>query len=334
MICPSCQKRKIESVKDHENNGFQYSLCLKCEERLINYALRPIEYFRLKAFYGDTHLLHDDFYDEDGTACQANQSLGFFKGKSFPKLKELKTLKDLIDLATVVWEIDKPLKESINKYTNEEIEEELIKRLEERPYLKQDIIRITSKVINGTSSTFVKSLWTNRNNEEALIEYAELLANSFKGNEGVLDYLSQLDKIESGKELNEQVGGLIFFKSPKIISWIENSAARIKNITDVWGTVSALSDIDWDTIIKWMDNGRPLSLVAIDALSEYATDQHTLNRSPLSRYRIKGLPQPPENKVIIDSINNYLQIDGVTRVKQRVQYIESNINKITRRKSG
>ena len=334
MICPSCQKRKIESIKDHENTGFEYSLCNNCEDRLLHLSLRPIEYFRLKAFYGNTYLLHDDFYDEDGTASQPKKPLGIFKEKSFPKLQDLKTLNDLIDYAIVVWEIEKTLKERINNYSNEEIEIELKKRLEERPFLKFDIIQVASKVINGTSSPFIKSLWISRNQNDSIIEYAELLANSFSGDEGVLEYLSQLDKIESEKELNEQVRGLMFFKSPRIINWIEYSAYKIKNIPNVWGTVSALSDINWATIQKWIDKGRPLSLMAIDALSEYATDQNTLNKSHLSQKRIIGLPDPPEKEVIIETVNNYLHIDNVTRIKQRVKHIESNIEKITRRKSG
>lgn len=87
MICPSCEKRKVESIKDHENSGFNYSLCLKCEERLLNCALRPIEYYRLKAFYGNTYMLHDDFYDEHGNACQPEQSLGFFRASRFQNSK-------------------------------------------------------------------------------------------------------------------------------------------------------------------------------------------------------------------------------------------------------
>ncbi|MEM6735378.1 MAG: hypothetical protein AAF620_04840 [Bacteroidota bacterium] len=301
---------------------------------MLSNSLRPIEYFRLKAYYGNTYLLHDDFYDEDGTATQPKQSLGIFKGKSFPKLNELQSLKDLIDYAIVSWEIEKSLKEKFRKFSHAEIEDELSKLLANRPFLKFDIIRVASKVIKGTSSPFVKSLWTNREDDDSLVEFAELLANSFSGDEGVLEYLAELDKIDSEKNLNEQVRGLMYFQSSRIIDWIEYSSDKIKNIPDAWGTVSALSEISWSTIQKWIDKGRPLSLMAIDALAEYATDQDTLNRSPLSRERITGLPEPPDNDTLLQVINNYMEIDGVTRVKQRIRHIESNIDKITRRKSG
>lgn len=225
------------------------------------------------------------------------------------------------------------LKNKIWEYENYEIENELSRRLDERPVLKFDIIRVASNVIIGTSSPFITSLWHSRSEEDSLVEYAKLLANSFESDQGILEYLAQLDNIKSEKELNDQIRGLMYFNSPEVNYWIEIAVDRVTNITSTWGVVSALSDVNWDTLKKWINLGRPLSLVALDALSEYATDNNTMNSSPLSRERILGLPDPPSKEEILEVINNYQIVDSVPRVKQGVNHIKFQIDKITRRSS-
>jgi MoaA/NifB/PqqE/SkfB family radical SAM enzyme len=55
---------------------------------------------------------------------------------------------------------------------------------------------------------------------------------------------------------------------PLIEDWWKNSDPNTP-VTDDWGRLAAASQIDWSTIRRWLDDGRPLSLVALGALDEY-----------------------------------------------------------------
>jgi len=62
MKCESCKIKEYE-VKEPSGEGQNpYFLCKECQFRLLNRALRPLEFFNLASIHGDTPLLHDDFY--------------------------------------------------------------------------------------------------------------------------------------------------------------------------------------------------------------------------------------------------------------------------------
>src|SRR5215204_1738464 len=70
-ICESCRTRPVEIFELPEKGAQLYRLCTQCHHRLINYALRPLEFFNLAAIHGHSFHLHDDFYDDDtGEATQ------------------------------------------------------------------------------------------------------------------------------------------------------------------------------------------------------------------------------------------------------------------------
>jgi hypothetical protein len=71
-----CQATKTEpaevEVESHSPDG-PYRLCKVAADRLKSLSLRPLEWFNLAAIHGPLEFyLHDDFYDEDGTAVQAD----------------------------------------------------------------------------------------------------------------------------------------------------------------------------------------------------------------------------------------------------------------------
>lgn len=53
-----------------------------------------------------------------------------------------------------------------------------------------------------------------------------------------------------------------------MLDWIE-AHAPASNITEDWGRLAALSDLDLMRVKGWITAGRPLSLIALDALSEF-----------------------------------------------------------------
>lgn len=61
------------------NSGGTYRLCLNCQFQLINLCLSKKQYLALlkNGHKANEFYLHDDFYDEDGTALQPNKIVPF-----------------------------------------------------------------------------------------------------------------------------------------------------------------------------------------------------------------------------------------------------------------
>ena len=102
MQCEACRIAPV-AVSNTDDDSYQpYQICDDCNVRLVGLALRPLEWFNLASTHGpNKHLLHDDFYDDDGTAFQAE--IPFDDASSFPapSLPEVAgKLPRLIDMAT------------------------------------------------------------------------------------------------------------------------------------------------------------------------------------------------------------------------------------------
>lgn len=77
----------VERCDDEDS---PYRLCAACHDRLMARALRPIEWYNLaKRHSWSRHLLHDDFYDEDGTATQPVQDVVDAASRPAPRLLEV-----------------------------------------------------------------------------------------------------------------------------------------------------------------------------------------------------------------------------------------------------
>src|SRR5438270_99406 len=68
--CEACECVEAEVVDPCDDAQHPYRLCARCHSRLHTRALRPLEWYNLAKRHGHQYLLHDDFYDDDGTAAQ------------------------------------------------------------------------------------------------------------------------------------------------------------------------------------------------------------------------------------------------------------------------
>ena len=74
--CEACEHDPAEIVEPCDDPQEPYHLCAPCHRRLHARALRPIEWYNLAKRHGwYQFLLHDDFYDEDGTADQPTEDV-------------------------------------------------------------------------------------------------------------------------------------------------------------------------------------------------------------------------------------------------------------------
>ncbi len=153
---------------------------------------------------------------------------------------------------------------------------------------------------------------------------AENIAKSCSKAEAFLTISAEIDACED-IHLNDFIAALNFIRYDKTLDWIEGNTHRIANIGINWGHVAASSHFSWDRTCKWLSYGRPLSLIALDALMFCTTHGDRLNQSLWMRRIRPRLADNPRPEIIAKRIQEYLQTDSVPRTKAVVREIIGNI---------
>ncbi|MBC6998937.1 hypothetical protein [Cytophaga sp. FL35] len=135
---------------------------------------------------------------------------------------------------------------------------------------------------------------------------------------------SELEKCED-KYLSEFMATLNFLKYEPTLDWIEKNAERNENITESWGHLAASSNFTWERAQKWLNLGRPWSLIALDAVKFCTTSGERLNQSPWMRELNPRLTDNPKLDKIANGLQDYLKKDSVPRTKVAVGLIIDNI---------
>ncbi|WP_301193178.1 hypothetical protein [Plebeiibacterium sediminum] len=326
--CQSCNIKSVEIIEPSDNENYPYRLCKDCHRRLINRALRPLEYFNLTSKHGMTPLLHDDFYEENGEACQPEIKVKNEKALAFPDFDLIKNdLEKLIDYSIVVWWLTDKIVDSLKRFEKTKILDSLKQRINDNRVLGYRLYELAARVLESTAADWIREEWKYHNLDN-LMNYSECLAKCLPLSEGFYHYTDVLDKIDNPNVFSEKLNGLISFQSDLSLDWIEKNINRVNNISSSWGYLAVASKFDWKRTKKWLDSGRPLSLVALDTLVNCSVTSETMN----STFWLKENPQRLLNPDSIDNmndvLNNYLAKDKVTRVKNSIKKIQENWDKI------
>jgi len=121
---------------------------------------------------------------------------------------------------------------------------------------------------------------------------------------------------------------LNFIRYEKVLDWIELNSHRIINVTLNWGHLAASSQFNWAKADDWLSKGRPLSLIALDALMFCTTNGERLNQSPWMREIQPRLIDNPKPEIVARRLKEYLTIDKVPRTDAVVEQIIKNIFEI------
>lgn len=216
---------------------------------------------------------------------------------------------------------------ALKQFDQLQVLDSLKERINENRDLGYRLYELASKVLESTAADWIREEWKYHKLEN-LDNYSECLANCLPLNEGFNYYTGVLDKIDDPNVFSEKLKGLIHFQSDLSLDWIEKNIGRVKNISSSWGYLAVASKFDWDRIKKWFDLGRPLSLVALDALVNCSVTSETMN----STIWLRENPQRLLNPESIDKMNmvliEYLENDDVPRVRNSVRKIQENWDKI------
>lgn len=330
MKCESCNIREIE-VEEFSGEGQNpYRLCLACHGRLLNKALRPLEFFNLTSIHGHTYYLHDDFYDcGTGEATQSDIEVIDAEKFPFPDFEQIKTdLSILIDFAFVQYFIDDFVINELQKFDKMEVLKRLKEKVQYNRAVNYKAYEIAGKVLGRTAEDWIKNEWVNRKENE-LQMFAEPIAKCLDFDEAFKILATELEGGDD-KVLSENVSALIHFRNSKTLDWIENVSERIKNVASNWGQLAASSQFTWDRANKWLTIGRPLSLVALDSLIYCTTNGERLNQSLWLRKLNPRLIDNPRPETIANKLREYLTVDSVPRTKNAVEKIVGNIFETTK----
>lgn len=315
LLCQACELELSTVVESSDSADAPYLLCVTCHRRLLARALRPLEWFNLaKRFGWWQFLLHDDFYDEDGIATQPEEAIEDAGRLPAPSMTEAaRDVESLLDYTVTRWQIEESLTATWTLVSPSDVKSTLERRfaIAANSGVRATVLDVASIALKSAGAEFVRSAWKQYPKDIELSPLVRASAACLPQDEGFALSVEAIDRL-SGRAKRHAMLSLSYFQSPAALTWIE------KNIdeptTDEWGNLAASSGLTWPRITEWLAKGRPLSLIAIDALLAIAEP-----RTPFLKSISPPLLQPPRKEEFVSALSDYIGRDDVPRVRQRAQ---------------
>lgn len=324
--CEACRRHThVERVGDDDTDE-PYLVCNDCAQRLRLRALRPAEWFNIASKHGwRKHLLHDDFYDEDGTASQPEMDDFSIDGMLAPSLNEASlTSERLLDYCISRWRLDQAEFEALKSLPTERMFTTLKQRVATgNTHLLEVALTICANVLETLAATWVSEQYERSCEQDALFSWAEAAAGCLPHQEGLKKTIDALERYK-GQELQDRMGALLWFRSPLVLDWIERNAPHV-NVTGNWGQLAALSNLTWARADAWLTRGRPFNLIALDALDQFI---------PLPRHAPVIQEMQPvllgsfDRQTIIRALQLQMLNDPAPRSVKACEYLIANADKL------
>ncbi|WP_150118788.1 hypothetical protein [Collimonas fungivorans] len=262
------------------------------------------------------YLLHDDFYGENGEADQPDEDVEHPEQYPAPALESISHDPELLlDFSITRWNYSIELETAWNMLPKSAVLAAIQSRFETSRNMgvRDRILEICASNLKDHGAEFVRAAWEFYPHDLALPCLAEATASCLPFREGYDRVVSELARLEGNARRNV-IFVMGYFRSIETLDWIETNICE--PTTDSWGYLAAVSGIDWIRLQTWLDAGRPLSLVAIDALGAFQRRQtHMLKKF---RSHLVSLPSKEELKSVLDA---YARRDNVPRVLQRIDSV-------------
>ena len=150
----------IETCDDSEN---PYHLCAACHRRLHALALRPVEWYNLAKRHGwMQHLLHDDFYDQDGTADQPTEAVDDPAKHPAPVLEAVAGDPSmLLDYSITRWSMDSSVTAAWAVFSRRDVLAVVSERFgaTANSQIRSRLLEICSRTLFETGASFVRYAW-------------------------------------------------------------------------------------------------------------------------------------------------------------------------------
>jgi hypothetical protein len=324
-LCEACEHDPAETIESCDDPNEPYHLCPACHTRLQARALRPLEWYNLAKRHGwYQFLLHDDFYDEDGMAAQPTEAVERPKDFPAPSLASVAhDVRQLLDYSVTRWHFSSDVVAAWSSLPRAEVLKALSERFSSTSNvaIRSRVLEICASALRESGVDFVRYVWGDYPATVSLPALAQASAACLPFREGFSRVTAALAQ-QDGSHKRDLMSSLGYFHSPEALDWIEQHI--FEPITEAWGDLAAASRLDWPRAERWFESGRPLSLVAIDALAAIIRPQ-----SPLLRAYRPRLHQPPTHERFRHVLSAYAERDRVPRVQQRTAGLISHADILT-----
>ncbi len=324
FLCEACRLRPVVIRERLNESVIPYCLCQTCYHRLQHRSLRPLEYFNLVARHGHEYELHDDFYDDDGGACAADETIQQEESLAFPTLASLSSQVDgLIDYALVKWWYPPAVTAYLAAFAPNQVLHVLDEKLALNPFLLPKCLEIAAESLGGQAYAWVKYQLSLSEEAEQVLAFAYALSRCFPAAEANAHILTALSTL-SEKALAQHVTCLCYLEGDTPLDWLETHCLSITNVTGSYGVAAAALGITWERIYRWLRAGRPLSLIALDVLVNCTTTSETQNTSLWLREHPPRLHAPIAIEEMEEALQEYVSRDSVPRTKNALRFIREH----------
>ena len=299
-----------------------FKLCVSCAHRLEQFALRPLEWYRLAALHGPlSYYLHDDFYDQEGNA-DANE-IPIVDAQLFqaPKLEQVSAdIPALLDYCLTRWNLEGAAVEALRAHRQNALLEAIIELAEERntTWTEGRCYQIAAQVLGPVARAWIDTRWQQGTHGETMFAFFEAAAACLSHEEAVPKALKVVEQLDRS-HLSFSAQALAPFQSSAVLAWIEKNVSS--PVSESWGRLAAVSKFSWSIAARWLEAGRPTSLVALDALSHAVGAVPELQRAA----GVQELSDSPAPETMLRSLREYAARDPAPRVTRAVDGIAAVI---------
>jgi hypothetical protein len=269
------------------------------------------------------YLLHDDFYEDDGTASQPADDVEAAELHPCPTLPQVSNDCDrLLDYTTTRWRIEDQLAAAWCQLPATDVRRVVAGRFSNAPNsgARSACLDVLAIALKSSACDFVAEVWQKNKDRVDISSLFRATAACMPIDQG-FQLASNLVEELDGRERRHAMVALSYFQSPRALQWIERHAAE--PTTEDWGNLAAASCLSWSEVLSWLTRGRPFSLIAIDALRAIADP-----KTPLLRAMSPALLTPPTADDFMRAIAAYEVQDPVPRVRQRIETLKAAMHKL------
>jgi len=359
MIPRRCQASQIvpaEVSVPSEEMDFSFHLSCDAATRLKAHALSPGEWLNLASIHGRHGVyLGDSLYDSFGRALRPLADVPI--SPVFPTAKEIsENLGRQLDLA-VAWERESngvdPI-QLLRAWSESELTSEISLRLVKgvAAAVEDELFLICSELLASESSVWLRDQWgasrraifglaktclqvlgpsdtarclsvwlelASQDQRRAAEHEVGLISRQLSGMHALQLGQLYVDGLDSSTKGGAACRLWAHLQDPCCLDWIERNVPA-SNVGSEWGQLAAASRITWEQCAKWIRSGRPLSLVALDALYTCGCFEpqrvvpEVLRRKP-------HLLCPASEAEMTACLRDYVQRDSAPRVRNQVATI-------------
>ncbi len=218
-------------------------------------------------------LLHDDFYDEDGTATQPEEDVEAAEAFPAPTLAAVThDASQLLDYSITRWHFKSEVAAAWSAHTPTDVLNVVSERFASTGNIpiRSRILEICASTLGECGAEFTQYAWSDFPTTVALPALAQASAACLPLHDGFSRVTAALSE-QIGSRKRDLIFCLGYFHSTAALDWIE--AHVFEPTTEAWGNLAAASRLDWPRVEDWLQRGRPLSLVALDGLAAILNPQ-------------------------------------------------------------